>query len=257
MKRIATNAQSDTEPDQLSRTAYHEAGHAVAHVGLLGEHCYDVQAFAEPRTVLDRKGRLSTVFGLCQTSLSNQPPALTIQGLDHCPELTRLAFVRAVNAAFASAAGPFAEAVLLGEDRDFDESTFPSGGEGDLESAYNALLPFYEDGQQRWYALHQIWCETWKIMLRPKVWAAVEEIASSLIALGGNAPLDGNAVHHIVDAFLPSREILWQPILRGVKWNGKINRSWLVAERAKPISPPPLAGKAFSHSGVQQHAEAS
>lgn len=61
MKRIATNAQSGTEPNELSRSAYHEAGHAVAHVGLLGEYCYDVQVFAEPRTIVDRKGRPAPV----------------------------------------------------------------------------------------------------------------------------------------------------------------------------------------------------
>lgn len=56
------------EPNQLVQSAYHEPGHVVADVGLLGEFCSDVRAFAQPTLTYDRPNRPMTVMRLCQTS---------------------------------------------------------------------------------------------------------------------------------------------------------------------------------------------
>lgn len=216
----------DDEPDQLTQSAHHEAGHVVADVGLLGEFCYDVRAFAQPMLTYDRRDRPLTVMGLSQTSFGNQPPEWTVQDLLYRPEAARSKFARAVNRVFSAAAGPFAQAELLGDGDLFDEVCFPDGGEGDLEHADDALLPFFADDVERWDVLGRIWCRTARIMRRSAVWAAVEAVADELIRLGGREPLDGDIVHKIIN--LRRRSLRTEPIIR-VTWNGEINRSLIDA----------------------------
>ncbi|HYD86230.1 MAG TPA: hypothetical protein VEA80_02035 [Vitreimonas sp.] len=218
------------EPGELERSAFHEAGHAVANVGLLGHICYDVRAFAEPTLTYDDRARALTVMGLCQTSFGNQPAELTVQSLIENPDNGAMAFARAVNRAFIAAAGPFAQAELLGDGDLFDDVCFPDGGDGDLEHAHDALLPFYKDEAKRWDVLDRVWCRTRDIMRRPQVWAAVEAVAAQLIELGGREPLDGDIVERIVERYLRRRRLRTTAIIP-VKWDGSVNTSILEAQR--------------------------
>lgn len=230
------------EPNQLVQSAYHEAGHVVADVGLLGELCYDVRAFAQPTLTYDRRNRPMTVMGLCQTSFGNQPAEWTVQGLIQFPEGGPSAFARAVNRVFSAAAGPFAQAELLGDGELFDEVCFPDGGDGDLEHAHDALLPFFADEVERWGVLGRIWCSTRKIMRQPKVWAAVEDVAVELVALAGREPLDGDIVHDIIGHHLHEKRLRVTPIVR-VKWSGVVNASILDVQRIAPSAIPIISLK--------------
>lgn len=226
---------------ELVRSAFHEAGHAVAHVGLLGEVCYEVSAFAEPTLTYDDRGRAMTVMGLCQTSFGNQPPELTVQELLYCPERAPRAFARAVNRVFSCAAGPFAQAELLGDGDLFDEVFFPDGGDGDLKHAHDALLPFFAYEIERWDVLGRIWCRTREIMRQPKVWAAVEDVACELIGLEGRQALDGEIVHAIIGCDLHGRSLRMRPIIPA-KWDGEVNLSLISTDTLKPDDAPRHCG---------------
>lgn len=220
--RTPTPSPATGDVPELHRTAYHEAGHVVADVGLMGEFCYQVCAFSQPTLVHDRRDRAQTVLGLCETTFANQPATLTVQSLKHCPEMAPMAFARAVNRVICLAAGPFAEAEFLGEGDWFDETDFPIGGEGDLEQAHEALLPFFEDEIERWQALGKIWCRTPNVMRRPNVWAAVESVANALIELDGRGPLSGDVAEQLIKRHLRRRKLRTTPIIK-VKWQGRIN----------------------------------
>jgi hypothetical protein len=232
--RASTPTSIDVEPGELVQSAYHEAGHAVADVGLLGERCYDVHAFVRPTLTHDRRGRPITVMGLCQTSFGSQPAALTVQSLIQNPDNGPNAFARAVNRAFGAAAGPFAQADLLGDGHFFDALCFPDGGDGDRDHAHEALLPFFADDAERGDVLDHIWCSAGEIMRRPKVWAAVEAVAGQLIELGGREPLDGDVVHGIIERCLRRTRLRTTAIIP-VKWDGNVNRSLLEASRSEGV----------------------
>lgn len=234
------NPIDSVEFSELEQSAYHEAGHVVADVGLLGEFCYDVRAFAQPTLTYDRRNRPMTVMGLCQTSFGNQPAEWTVQSLIQRPEGGPNAFARAVNRVFGAAAGPFAQAELLGEGDLFDEVCFPGGGDGDLEHAHDALVPFFADDVERWSVLGRIWCSTVEIMRQPKVWAAVEDVADELVKLGGREPLDGEIVHAIIGRHIREKRLRTAPIVR-VKWSGVVNTSLLDGQRIAPSAIPTIS----------------
>ncbi|MBX3429728.1 MAG: hypothetical protein KF779_09115 [Hyphomonadaceae bacterium] len=231
-KISSSNSIDGVEPDQLTRSAYHEAGHAVADVGLFGARCFDVRAFAQPTLVHDRHNRPLTVLGLCQTSFGSQSAEMIARDLIQHPQKRASRFAQAVNRVFSIGAGPFAQVELLGCGDEFDEINFPMSGSTDMEDADDALRPFFENEQKRCSAAGSIWHSTREIMRQPNVWAAVEDVADELVKLDGRAPLNGELVHSIIGRHLPLGQFCQTPIVR-VEWNGKINRS-LMRQTSKP-----------------------
>ena len=157
--RGAGGAASDRPYSRLERSAYHEAGHAVA-AYVLGRRTTDITIAAETESV-----------GRCQyAELRDFDPELPRPyggpQVESVAELQILSYL----------AGPIAESTLTGE-KDWRKT----GGNGDVPRAVDLAMYLTGDIKKAESYLKRLWLQTEELITNPENWAAIEALAAELV----------------------------------------------------------------------------
>lgn len=171
--RGPSDAASGRPCSQLERSAYHEAGHAVA-TYVLGQPVTDIAVVLDPANL-----------GRClYAELRNFDPDLPRPyGGPQAPGA-------ADRQILTYLAGPIAESALTGE-KDWRKT----GGNGDIPRAIDLAMYLTGDIKKTESYLERLWLQTEGIVTNPENWAAIEALAAELVE---HHQVDGERARMIV-----------------------------------------------------------